>query len=122
MAFLLIVSGPNEGDFHPLAKAAVTVGRNEDCTIQVVDAKVSRHHLKVRYDERRHRYLAVDDRSANGVFLNERQIASEALLSNGDVIRIGGSEIIFSEQDFIDRDEALEHYRRHKDDRDTLIG
>ncbi len=51
MAFLLVVSGPNEGDFHPLeSKRSVTVGRNEDCTIQIVDAKVSRTHLRVSPD------------------------------------------------------------------------
>ena len=122
MAFVLVVSGTNEGDFHPLDKQTVTVGRDEECTIQIVDALVSRRHLQIRPDESGNSYHAVDDGSANGVFVNDRQIDGEAPLANGDIIRIGNSELIFSEQDFIDRDTALEHYRRRREhDRGTII-
>lgn len=121
MAFLLVVSGPNEGDFHPLAEATASIGRNEDCTVQILDAEVSRLHMHVRHDEGR-RYVAVDEKSANGVFVNDKRIEGEVPLANGDIIRIGNSELIFSEQDFIDRDTALEHYRRRTEhDRGTVV-
>ncbi|NIM61855.1 MAG: FHA domain-containing protein, partial [Acidobacteria bacterium] len=64
MAFLLVVGGPNEGDFHPLPKETVSVGRDEACTVQIVDEAVSRHHLKIRFDAAA--WLASDDDSANG--------------------------------------------------------
>ena len=51
MAFLLVVSGPNEGDFHPLAQQSVTIGRTDTCTIQLLDEEVSREHLSVRFNE-----------------------------------------------------------------------
>lgn len=121
MAFLLVVSGPNEGDYHPLEKRSITVGRNEDRTIQIVDPQVSRKHLRVQYDDSTGGYRALDDESVNGVFINEKQIADEVPLANGDIIRIGNSELIYSEQDFIDRATALEHYRRQTEHgRDTL--
>lgn len=71
MPSLLVVSGPNEGDYHPLKGRTVTVGRDEECTIQIVDGLVSRRHLKVLYDEKSRRYCAFDDHSANGVFVND---------------------------------------------------
>ncbi len=122
MAFLLVVAGSNEGDFHPLKKRSVSIGRSEECTIQIVDVEVSRRHMQVHYDEVSDGYLAVDEDSANGVFVNDAEIAGEMPLANGDIIRIGDSEIIYSEKDFIDRDSALEHYRRRTEhDRGTVI-
>ena len=123
MAFLLVVSGANEGDYHPLKDGSVTIGRDEQCSIQILDGKVSRRHLEVRCKNPADRYVAIDDHSANGVFINDKQISGEAPLADGDIIRIGRSELIFSERDFIDRDTALEHYgRRHEHDRRTIKG
>ena len=122
MPFLLVVSGPNEGDYHPLKGRTVTVGRDEECTIQIVDGLVSRRHLKVLYDEKSRRYRAFDDHSANGVFVNDKQMTGESPLCDGDIIRIGDSELIFSERDFVDRETALEHYgRRPEQGRRTII-
>ena len=121
MAFLLVGSGPNEGDFHPLGETSASIGRNEDCTVQILDAEVSRLHMHVRHEHDRS-YVAVDEKSANGVFINDKRINEEVPLVNGDIIRIGNSELIFSEQDFIDRDTALEHYRRRTEhDRGTVV-
>ena len=123
MAFLLIISGTNEGDYHPLKERAVTVGRDEECSIQILDGEVSRRHLEVRCKSPADPYVAIDDHSANGVFINDAQISGEAPLADGDIIRIGRSELIFSQRDFIDRDTALEHYgRRHEHDRRTIEG
>ncbi len=123
MAFLLVVSGTNEGDYHPLKEQAVTIGRDEECTIQILDGEVSRRHLEVRCKSPPDPYVAIDDHSANGVFINAEQISGEAPLADGDIIRIGRSELIFSQRDFIDRDTALEHYgRRHEHDRRTIEG
>ena len=122
MAFLLVVSGPNEGDYHPLQGRTVSIGRSEECTIQIVDDLVSRLHMEVRYDELESTYRAADADSANGVFVNEKRISGETALASGDVIRVGESELIFSEEDFIDRDTALEHYaRRREQHRSTII-
>ena len=120
MAFLLVVSGPNEGDYHPLESRSITIGRHEECPIQIADDLVSRQHMRIRHDEGDGAYVAVDKDSANGVFVNGKRI-TETPLANGDIIQIGDSEIIYSEQDFIDRDTALEHYRRRPEHDDTII-
>ncbi len=112
MAYLLVVTGKNEGDFHPLPRQSVTIGRSETCTIQIVDDDVSREHIKVRYDRAGHTYHATDNLSANGVLINGSQIDDEIQLANGDMIKIGSSELIFSERDDTDRDNAIEHHRR----------
>ncbi len=123
MAFLLVISGTNEGDYHPLKERAVTVGRDEECTIQILDGEVSRRHVELRCEKATGGHVAIDDHSANGVFVNEKQIDGEAPLADGDIIRIGRSELIFSQRDFIDRDTALEHYGRcHEHDRRTVAG
>ena len=123
MSFLLVVTGKNEGDFHPLPMQSVTIGRSETCTIQIVDDEVSREHVKVRYDRAGHTYHAADNLSANGVLINGSQIDEEVRLANGDMIQIGSSELIFSERDFMDRDSAIEHYRRSRQyDQSTLAG
>ncbi len=123
MPFLLVISGTNEGDYHPLKEQVVTIGRDEECSIQILDGEVSRRHLEVRCESPADRYVAIDDHSANGVLVNEKQIDGEAPLADGDIIRIGRSELIFSQRDFIDRDTALEHYGRcHEHDRRTIAG
>ncbi len=123
MAFLLVISGTNEGDYHPIKDGSVTIGRDEECTIQILDGEVSRRHLEVRRKSPTDPYVAIDDHSANGVFVNDKQISGETPLADGDIIRIGRSELIYSQRDFIDRDTALEHYgRRHEHDRRTIEG
>ncbi len=112
MAFLLVVTGKNEGDFHPLPRQSVTIGRSETCTIQIVDDEVSREHIKIRYDRAGHTYHATDNLSANGVLINGSQIDEEVQLANGDMIKIGSSELMFSERNCVDRDSAIEHYSR----------
>ena len=123
MAFLLVVTGKNEGDFHPLPKQSITIGRSETCTIQILDDAVSREHVKVRYDGAGHTYHASDNFSANGVLINGSQIDEEVRLANGDMIQIGSAELIFSERDFMDRDSAIEHYGRStQHDQSTVAG
>jgi pSer/pThr/pTyr-binding forkhead associated (FHA) protein len=71
MATLLVVSGPHEGRYYPLEEhRLVSVGRDDQCSFQLVDDKISRRHLQIRYEEGSDVHFAVDMRSANGVFVN----------------------------------------------------
>ena len=113
MATLIVQAGPAEGKTCPLeASALVSVGRDDQCTFQILDEEISRRHLQVRYDNDARCHFAVDMRSANGVFINGDRIASERRLGEGDVIRIGQSEIRYTEDDVTDIDLALEHYKK----------
>jgi putative nucleotidyltransferase with HDIG domain len=68
--------------------ASVTVGRVTQCEIHVDDQAVSRRHctLSVRGSE----LVVTDLESANGTFLNERAVTSEAARP-GDLIRVGST-------------------------------
>jgi len=111
MASILVVSGPSEGLYFPLGKRTTVLGRDEGCPVQVVDERVSRKHVQIRYDEGTGRYHALDMKSANGMFVNGSKM--EALdLSDNDEIQIGNSKIVFSVKDFPDKDSAINAYKQ----------
>jgi hypothetical protein len=74
-----------------------TLGRRESQqgnTIVVEDANVSRQHARLQYDGRD--WVIEDLGSTNGTFVNGRKISAPIPLRNGEVIRIGMSELPFS--------------------------
>ena len=111
MASITIVSGPNTGDYYPLGKRTMVIGRDEGCPVQVTDDRVSRRHVQIRFDETKSRYIALDMKSANGTFINGRQLMTEIELEDNDEIVVGESKIAFTLQDFKDRESALSHYK-----------
>ena len=113
MASLLVVSGTNEGDSYPLGRRTLVIGRDEVCPIQIVDDTASRKHAQIRFDDGDGGYHALDLKSANGMFINDRRITGETSLADGDIIKIGNCELFFSALDFTDKDTAFEHYRQH---------
>lgn len=122
MASIIIVAGPNEGDYYHLAKRPMVVGRDEAAPVQIVDELVSRKHLQIRLDEKTGGYLALDMKSANGVFVNGRKIEAETQLAEGDLMELGKSKIMFTMNDFKDRESAMNHYRKRGErGKSTLI-
>ncbi len=112
MASILVVTGPNQGDYYPLGHRTIVVGRDEGCPIQIVDERVSRKHVQIRFDQADGRYPALDMKSGNGTLVNDRRISEAVSLADGDVIAIGVSELMFMAVDFPDRETAFEHYRK----------
>lgn len=122
MPSIIVVAGPNEGDYYPLGKRTMVVGRDEACPIQVVDELVSRKHLQIRCDDDRNCYCALDMKSANGVSVNGRQISAEITLADGDILELGNSKLMFTHEEFEDRQSALEHYKKRGERaRSTLV-
>lgn len=79
----------------PLTGQEVTVGRSPGCTITLdQDILVSRQHAVIRHYDAG--YAIVDLGSSNGTLLNGSPLVEEYLLRDGDVIRIGDCEIIYS--------------------------
>lgn len=71
---------------------ALTIGRHSECDIVLKDSQVSRHHGRlVRTDEGWH---YADLGSRNGSELNGRP-CTDAVLSTGDTLMIGGSPLTF---------------------------
>lgn len=76
-----------------LDKNPMGIGRGADNAIVLEGDSVSRRHCHI--ERRTNRWYAVDDGSTNGTYLNEEQIAREALLNNGDRIKVGPSILKF---------------------------
>jgi len=71
------------------------IGRGPDCRITLVDPLVSRHHARVKIEGTR--AILEDLGSRNGSRANGRLIRGPHYLKDGDRIRIGTQELIFSE-------------------------
>lgn len=72
----------------------VVIGRSPDCHITIEDPLISRRHARVSIgDETAHVH---DLGSRNGVRVNGRLIKGEQTLKEGDRIRIGTQELVFS--------------------------
>ena len=112
MASIIQVNTEDKGSYLPLGKRTNVIGRSEALPMQILDEQVSRKHLKVRFDENTGRHLASDMNSRNGVFLNNLKIEEEVELKEGDIIRIGGAELFYTDLDFDDAQSALHHYKK----------
>ena len=112
MATLLVTEGPNDGDVYPLGQRTTVIGRQETCPIQIVDERLSRKHMQIRFDDSTNQYHALDMRSANGTMVNGQRIESDTPLRDRDEIRIGVSVLVFLEEDFTDRDTAMRRFKQ----------
>ena len=112
MASLIVTNGKREGDYYPLGHRTNVVGRDEAVPIQILDNMVSRKHLQIRFDAQTKRYFALDMKSRNGVYVNNRRIEDQTPLKDGDVILVGMTSLLFTDKDFQDRESALQHYKK----------
>jgi diguanylate cyclase (GGDEF)-like protein len=79
-------TGPGMGVRYPLGTATLSVGRDPDCQIRLVDQSVSRHHadIQLALDG----YHITDLKSTNGTFVNDEPVTARRL-RDGDYVRIG---------------------------------
>ena len=110
MACLIVVSGPNEGDYYPLGQRTLVVGRDEGCPIQIVDERVSRKHLQIRNQGPGH--VLLDMNSANGTWVNGRKVAAEIELEDNNEVEVGSSKLVYSVKDFADGESAFNHWKQ----------
>lgn len=123
MASLVVIEGPCRGGHFPLKEQVVSVGRDDTCTVQILDGQISRKHLQVRLDEKLGTHFAADYRSANGVFVNDKVILTATALRDGDRIRIGQTTLIYLAADHADAPTAMAAATK-KDEwrRSTMMG
>jgi pSer/pThr/pTyr-binding forkhead associated (FHA) protein len=112
MGSITVVTGPNEGDYYPLGKRVTIVGRDEAASVQILDDRISRKHLQVRWDANEQRYHLIDMKSSNGTFIQGRQVSDDVPLEDGDIIELGQSKIMFSTKEFDDRESAMNYYKK----------
>ncbi len=110
MASIIVTSGVNKGDYYPLGHRTSIIGRDEAIPIQIIDRKISRKHMKIRFEKEQ--YYAVDMESKHGVFINGIQINNKTVLVDNDYILIGQTILLFTLKDFDDRENALYHFKK----------
>jgi len=79
------------GRTYQLREGANVIGRGQDAQFRLPDTGVSRRHLEIRWDGQM--ALLADLNSTNGTTVNNAPV-QEWQLADGDVIRLGHSEII----------------------------
>jgi len=112
MASIIVMTGAQKDDYYPLGRRTNVIGRSESLPIQILDDRISRKHLKIRFDTDTSKYYAVDMGSKHGVFINGNKISEETVLNEGNYITIGSTSLFFTLKDFADRESALSHFKK----------
>jgi len=81
-------TGLNMGKRYPLSDVILTIGREQDCAIQLEDDSVSRRHAGIR-KEADDEFYVHDLQSTNGTFINDVKITEKRKLADGDYLRVG---------------------------------
>ncbi len=75
-------------------RSVLSIGRQSTNDLQLPEELASRQHARIIPSGRT--FIVEDLRSANGTFVNGQQI-QRRVLANGDLIRIGGCELVFKD-------------------------
>jgi pSer/pThr/pTyr-binding forkhead associated (FHA) protein len=111
MASIIVVNGTHKGDYYPLGKRTTVVGRDEALPIQILDPKVSRKHMRIQYIDD-NKYSIMDMSSKHGVAINGCKVTDETELNDNDYITIGTTTLMFTFNNFDNRENALLHYKK----------
>ncbi len=77
----------------PLSKPLLAIGRSRENDVILEDRRISRHHVQLQW--RRGRFTLYDLGSRGGTTVNGRPVR-ECVLSEGDVISLGGVRLVLS--------------------------
>jgi len=91
-ALLIVQRGPGAGSRYLLDTDVVSAGRHPESDIFLDDITVSRRHVEFHRTEGAYRVHDVG--SLNGTYVNRDRI-DDALLQNGDEVRIGKFRLVF---------------------------
>jgi pSer/pThr/pTyr-binding forkhead associated (FHA) protein len=110
MAYLLVTSGQSAGTSFDLTKCPVSIGRDETQDIRLPERHVSPSHLLVERNANETYTVKAQPTVKLGMLVNDKAVA-EAILANGDRIRIGDTEILFLATDQASQVEAVKRVR-----------
>lgn len=93
MAHFLVQAGNDIGKIFALVEGDTSLGRSSNNDIVLNDAPTSRHHARITF--RDDVFHVADLGSTHGVLINDKQIAEETNLQDGDIVRIGTTDLLF---------------------------
>jgi hypothetical protein len=92
--------GPASGDLtletHFVLQPVTSIGRAGNSTVVLADRFSSSQHALLTYRNRH--WLLEDLQSRNGTLLNDVPVRTPVVISEGDVIRIGDTELRFQQR------------------------
>ncbi len=109
MANLIVLAGCNRGAVLALLPDRNLVGRDGSADVALPDDEVSRQHAEVAFaptSEEPARWVVRDQGSKNATWLNGVAIRGEAVLQSGDELRVGGTVLLFVDEDADDSDDG----------------
>ena len=89
-----VIKGDSAGVSKTFSGGDIVIGRDPNSDLPINDPKVSRAHARLTYNGRD--VVLHDLQSSNGTMVNGRRV-DNAVLSNGDTIAVGDSELTFRE-------------------------
>src|SRR3954470_15699065 len=93
MSKIRIVNGPYRGREKSLSEKSLTIGRDAEAGIQILDRSASRFHAEIFPVGGM--FFVRDLDSKNGTYVNDDRLGDEELLREGDVIKIGTTELAY---------------------------
>lgn len=96
--WLVVLKGLGRGRSLPLGYGIHPIGRAEDQRVSVRfgDKKISRRsHLEISYDGKGRTFYLAPGRGSTFGYLNGKPVLQPSLLSGGDLIVVGDTELVF---------------------------
>ena len=93
MSKIRIANGPYRGREKSLGDKSLTIGRDAEAGIQILDRAASRFHAEIFPVGGM--FFVRDLESKNGTHINDDRLGDEELLREGDVIKIGTTELVY---------------------------
>ncbi|NES15599.1 FHA domain-containing protein [Micromonospora sp. PPF5-17] len=119
MPLLTVAGGAMRGLSFRVGRGAQVIGRAPSADIVLVDAHLSRRHATVQLTAEG--VSLTDLGSTNGTWLNDRRISGSVPLADGDVVRVGRTELRFFDPGLARTDPVGLHFGMpRRDHRPTL--
>jgi len=97
---LHVLRGPDKGQTYPLGDEPGVIGRSAE-PVNLSDNAVSRRHAEVYLED--DQWMLADRGSSNGTYLNGVRIQAPSAIRHGDQIKVGGTLMVFSGDDSVER-------------------
>lgn len=97
--FLVVISGRRKGGLYRLDRPRCLIGRSRRVQIYLDDPGIGGEHASIRCERRtgcaKGQFVLRDLDSETGTFVNGERITAMRTLRDGDLIKVGGIELVF---------------------------